>query len=145
MISVVQSALFNIWLRQRIESGSYEQLLTGDVVKKTETGGMFIVENHALENKRFANGEIVYTGPIYGFKMKSAMSTAGEIEAALLKQFNLTLEDFRRFRSPGSRRQAILKLTDLYITEVDDGLCFTFTLPSGAYATTVLREFTREL
>ncbi len=75
--------------------------------------------------------------------MKSAMDAAGEREAALVEQFGLTPEDFRRFRSPGSRREAILNPMDLGISEVDEGLRFTFTLPSGAYATTVLREFTR--
>jgi len=52
-------------------------------------------------------------------------------------------KDFRQFRAPGSRREAILNLTDLTLIEVDEGLRLSFTLPSGAYATTVLREFTR--
>ena len=143
MVSVVQSALFNIWLKQRMEAGDYRSLLAGDIVKKTDTGGMFTVEDLEIESQRFAAGEIFYTGPIYGFKMKPAMDAAGEREAALLVQFSLTPEDFRRFRSPGSRREAILNPMDLEVSEVDDGLRFTFTLPSGAYATTVLREFTK--
>ena len=143
MVSVVQSALFNIWLKQRMQAGEYRRLLSGDVVKKTDTGGMFTVEDLAIEDPRFTAGEIVYTGPIFGFKMKPAMHAAGEKEATLLRQFSLAPEDFRQFRSPGSRREAILNLTDLTLAEVDDGLRLTFTLPSGAYATTVLREFTR--
>ena len=143
MVSVVQSALFNIWLKQRMLAGDYQRLLAGDIVKKTDTGGMFIVDDLAVEAPRFNAGEIVYTGPIFGFKMKPAMHAAGEKEAALLRQFSLAPEDFRQFRSPGSRREAILNLTDLTLAEVDDGLRLTFTLPSGAYATTVLREFTR--
>ena len=143
MVSVVQSALFNIWLKQRMQAGDYRRLLSGDVVKKTDTGGMFTVDDLAIEDPRFTAGEIVYTGPIFGFKMKPANHAAGEKEAALLRQFSLAPEDFRQFRSPGSRREAILNLTDLELAEVDDGLRLTFTLPSGAYATTVLREFTR--
>ncbi len=143
MISVVQSALFNIWLKQRIQAGDYRRLLTGDIVKKTDTGGMFTVEDLATDARRFTAGKIVYTGPIYGFKMKPAMDAAGEKEAALFRQFGLAKEDFRPFRAPGSRREAILNLMDLTLTEVDDGLRLCFTLPSGAYATTVLREFTR--
>ncbi|WP_372683319.1 tRNA pseudouridine(13) synthase TruD [Desulfosarcina sp.] len=143
MVSVVQSALFNIWLKRRMQAGDYRTLLAGDVVKKTDTGGMFTVDDLAIEAPRFNAGEIVYTGPIYGFKMKPAMHAAGEIEAALSRQFALTPEDFRPYRSPGSRREAILNLTDLTLAEVEDGLRLTFTLPSGVYATTVLREFTR--
>lgn len=143
MVSVVQSVLFNIWLKERMESGDYRQLLAGDIVKKTDTGGMFTVEDLAAETRRFDAGEISYTGPIYGFKMKPATEAAGDREAALLQRFGLIPENFRRLRSPGSRREAILNLSDLEIAQVDDGLRFTFTLPSGAYATTVLREFTK--
>ena len=143
MVSVVQSALFNIWLKQRMAAGKFQQLLPGDIVKKTDTGGMFTVEDMTIDSQRFAAGEIVYTGPIYGFKMKAAMDAAGEKETDLLEHFGLTPENFRQFRSPGSRREAILNLTDLTIVEVNGGLRFTFTLPAGAYATTVLCEFTR--
>lgn len=143
MVSVVQSALFNIWLRERIEEGVYRQLLKGDVVKKTDTGGMFTVADLAAETPRFESGEIVYTGPIYGFKMRSAEDEAGGRETALLDRFDLCAEDFRPLRAPGSRRPAILIPSDLTVAEVAEGICFTFTLPSGAYATTVLREFTK--
>jgi tRNA pseudouridine13 synthase len=141
MVSVVQAALFNIWLDRRIQDGNFGRLLTGDIVKKTDTGGMFSVDDVATESARFAAGQIIYTGPMYGYKMKAAQDTAGQQEAALLDQFGLTAEDFRRLRSPGARREALLRPTDLDISAVDDGLRFTFTLPSGAYATTLLREF----
>jgi tRNA pseudouridine13 synthase len=143
MVSVVQAALFNIWLKQRMENGRFRRLLAGDIVKKTDTGGMFTVDDPSVEGPRFTAGEIVYTGPVYGFKMKRPLHAAAEHEAALLAQFDLATDDFRRHRAPGSRREAILNLADLDISEVDDGLRFTFTLPAGAYATTVLREFTR--
>lgn len=144
MASVVQSVLFNIWLKKRMQAGDYQRLLAGDIVKKTDTGGMFVVDDPAIETPRFEAGKIVYTGPIYGFKMKPATEAAGEREAMLLDRFRLTAEDFRPLRSPGSRREAILHLSDLEIKEVADGIRFSFTLTAGAYATTVLREFTRE-
>jgi len=136
-------ALFNIWLKQRIEDGCYGRLMAGDIVKKSDTGGMFTVENPATESPRFNAGEIVFTGPIFGFKMKPAADDAGDREKALLERFDLTPEQFRPLRSPGSRRVALLHLSDLEIDAVADGLMFRFTLPAGAYATTVLREFTR--
>ncbi len=144
MVSVVQSALFNIWLKQRLQDGHYQELLAGDIVKKSDTGGMFTVEDLNAEAPRFDAGEIVFTGPIFGFKMKPATDDAGAREKSLLERFNLTPEEFRPLRSPGSRRVAILHLLDLEIDAVTDGLRFNFTLPSGAYATTVLREFTRK-
>jgi tRNA pseudouridine13 synthase len=47
----------------------------------------------------------------------------------------------RRARLNGSRRAARLLLNDLCIEPHLEGLLFTFSLPKGAYATTVLREF----
>lgn len=143
MVSVVQSALFNRWLQTRMERDDFNRLLDGDIVKKTDTGGMFIVDDLTAESARFAAGAIVYTGPIFGFKMKPAARAAGEQESALLDEFALLLEDFRPLRAPGSRREAMLRLTDLTISETTMGIQFSFTLPAGAYATTVLREFTQ--
>ncbi|MGD8703071.1 MAG: tRNA pseudouridine(13) synthase TruD [Desulfosarcina sp.] len=143
MVSVVQSVLFNIWLKQRMENGTFQQLVAGDIAKKTDTGGMFTVDDPDAESRRFTAGEIVYTGPIYGYKMKAAADAAGQIESALLDRFGITAQDFRPLRAAGSRRQAILNLLDLSIAEVDEGIRFRFTLPAGAYATTVLREFTK--
>ncbi len=145
MVSVVQSALFNIWLKQRMQAGRFQKILAGDIAKKSDTGGMFMVDDPDEAARRFSAGEIIYTGPIYGFKMKPAADTAGEQEAALLDRFNLTAEDFRHMRAPGTRRQAILDLRNLEIDTVEPGIRFSFTLPSGAYATTVLREFTQTL
>ena len=71
MVSVVQSALFNIWLKQRMEAGDYRRMVAGDIAKKTDTGGMFAVEDPVIENQRFAAGEIVYTGPIYRIQDES--------------------------------------------------------------------------
>ncbi len=141
LVSALQSVLFNIWLKERMEGEGFQELLAGDVAKKTDTGGMFVVEDPALEKKRFSAGQIVYTGPIYGFKMRAAEKVEGDREMALLDRFGLTVDAFRAFRAPGSRREAILHPADMTITEVEEGLRFAFSLPSGAYATTVMREF----
>ncbi len=144
MVSVLQSALFNLWLKERIEREAFDTLLLGDLVKKTDTGGMFVVEDLPEALQRFKDRKIVYTGPIYGHKMKPAGHRAKDHEQALLNDVNLTPEAFKPLRAPGSRRIGILYLDDLAIVKVPQGLEFTFTLPSGAYATTVLREFTRK-
>jgi tRNA pseudouridine13 synthase len=144
MVSVVQSVLFNIWLKRRMETGDFRKIIEGDIAKKTDTGGMFTIEDSTVESPRFDAGEIIYTGPMFGFKMKRSAGKAAKLEAKILDRFDLTLEDFRRFRAPGSRREAILLPPDLDICEVEEGLKFSFTLPSGAYATTILREFMRQ-
>lgn len=143
IVSVLQSALYNCWLIERIRRGDFNTLLQGDVARKTDTGGLFIVADLDQEMPRFAAGEIIYTGPIFGYKMMAAMGPAGACESTLLQRFGLDVDAFRPLRAPGSRRPAILHLHDLTVKPVKEGLEFDFTLPAGAYATTVLREFAR--
>ena len=143
MVSALQGALFNIWLRDRIERGDFDRMLHGDIAQKTDTGGLFQVEQLDEANQRLHSGAIVYTGPLYGFKMMPAGGIAGEWESAVLQSLNLDPAVFKRLRAPGSRRPAMLRISDLEIQALAEGLEFKFSLPSGAYATTLMREFTR--
>lgn len=143
MVSVLQSALFNLWLTQRIDRGEFDRVISGDLAKKTDTGGMFTVEDLQEAQQRFQDRKIIYTGPIYGYKMKPARGLADEYERGLLESLDLDPQTFKPLRAPGSRRAGIIHMDDLSIDKVKEGLEFTFTLPSGTYATTLLREFTR--
>jgi tRNA pseudouridine13 synthase len=113
------------------------------VVRKTDTGGMFIVDDIVEAAQRFSARRIVTTGPIYGHKMMAAVDRAGEMEKRILQSLELDPHVFLTLKAPGSRRPAQLLLEDLDISPHTEGLLFSFTLPSGAYATTVLREFLR--
>jgi tRNA pseudouridine13 synthase len=141
LLSAYQAALFNAWLTERIRRGWFERLLTGDIAKKTDTGGLFEVEDAAVELPRFQRGEITTTGPIYGARMRWASGEPGELERKVLEAAGVTTDMLRRARLDGSRRPARLFLNDLRIEPHPNGLLFTFSLPKGAYATTVLREF----
>ena len=61
--------------------------------------------------------------------------------AKLLEDAGVTEEMLQRAHLRGSRRAARLLVGDLEITPVAEGLQFSFSLPKGAYATTLLREF----
>jgi len=141
LLSAYQAALFNAWLTERIRRGWFERLLNGDIAKKTDTGGLFEVTDAEAELPRLQRGEITYTGPIYGARLWWAGGEPGELEREVLKAAEVTTEMLRRARLDGSRRPARLHLNDLCIEPHPEGLLFTFTLPKGAYATTVLREF----
>jgi tRNA pseudouridine13 synthase len=144
IVSVLQSAVFNLWLTQRIEREEFDRVILGDLAKKTDTGGMFTIEDLQEAQERFKTRQIIYTGPIFGHKMKPAGGRAEAYERGLLESLNLDLEMFKPLRAKGSRRVGIVHVDDLNIQKVRQGLEFTFTLPSGTYATTLLREFTRK-
>jgi tRNA pseudouridine13 synthase len=144
VLSAFQSRLFNQWLAERIKRDEFLTIIPGDVAKKTDTGGIFIVENAALDQKRFDQGEITYTGPIYGFKMRMARDRAGELEDAILEEQGLDPQVFGPARLTGSRRPARLDLAGLKLKLTEQGIWFEFALPKGAYATSVMREFTKD-
>lgn len=141
LISAYQSHLFNRYLVQRIEQGVFGRLLDGDVCKKADTGGMFAVQDAAAEQPRYQRGEITFTGPLYGKKLWAAEGAAAALEVAVLAEAGLSNEDLSRARADGTRRPARLWLTAIELAAGDDSLCVAFTLPKGAYATVVLREF----
>ncbi len=141
LLSAYQSALFNAWLVERIDRGWFETILQGDLAKKTDTGGIFEVEDAAVDSERFREGAITYTGPIYGAKMRWATGKPGDLEQEVLASRGVSQDVLRRAKLNGSRRTARLSVPDLKIEEHPQGLCFSFSLPKGSYATTLMREF----
>lgn len=141
-LSVIQSHLFNYYLLERIQRGWFDHILQGDLAKKTDRGGIFLVEDQEAESPRFENREITFTGPIYGTKMRWPEGEPKELEEKTLQDFEIPPGDFKKHRLPGSRRAGKIYLEDLSIEPHEKGLLFSFPLPKGSYATVVMREFT---
>lgn len=141
LLSAFQSQLFNDWLTLRINDGRFAEIITGDVAKKTDTGGLFTVEDQATDQARLERGDLTYTGPIYGSKMRWAEAEAGDRERSVMEAQGVPEEAYKKAGLKGSRRVARLMLEGLEITPGDGGLWFAFALPKGSYATVVLREF----
>lgn len=141
LLSAYQSQLFNDWLTKRIVDGLFDKIIIGDVAKKTDTGGLFTVEDQAVDQARLDQGELTYTGPMYGSKMRWAVDEAGAREQAVIQAQGVDADDFKRVGVKGSRRVARLMPDGLKIEPGEGGLWFKFALPKGSYATVVLREF----
>ncbi|MFN2110225.1 MAG: tRNA pseudouridine(13) synthase TruD [Anaerolineae bacterium] len=141
LISALQSALFNTLLAVRIERGLLDDVLPGDVARKEDTGGIFIVEDVAAERPRVRAWEISATGPIYGYKMLAAQAEAGALEDTILEEAGIAPMDFRPFKAKGSRRPLRYYPEGLsWQMEGPDVLTLSFFAPKGAYATLLLRE-----
>jgi tRNA pseudouridine13 synthase len=142
-LSAAQSRLFNNWLCSRLADKLLHTVIDGDVMQVCASGGCFTVEDVAAEQARLDSRETAITGPIFGPKMRFPERAAGDRESEILAPFNVSLDDFSRFKklTSGTRRRAIVFVDDLLIEPVEDGLRFQFTLPAGTYATTLLREF----
>jgi tRNA pseudouridine13 synthase len=141
LLSAWQSEVFNQWLARRVEDGDFARLLPGDLAKKTDTGGLFIVEDLEAETPRMERREITYTGPLMGAKLRWAEAEAGRRERAALEAAGVDEVQLKKAGLQGGRRPARIWPQGLSIAPHPEGLVFAFLLPKGAYATTLLREF----
>jgi tRNA pseudouridine13 synthase len=141
-LSAVQSELFNRVLAARLTDGLLATVLAGDVMEVVASGGKFLAEDPTKEQPRCDAGEIVVTGPMFGPKMKQPMGVPAEREAKVLADAGLTLDQFAGFGDllAGTRRPLVIRPGELLVAEEPAGLRFTFTLPPGVYATTLLAE-----
>ncbi len=149
MISAYQSSLFNRYLDARIDDGLLDTALPGDVLKKTDTGGLFTVEDVAEAQARLDRGALVTTGPMFGHKMMSPPkgSAAHAREAALLAEEGIDVERFARLGklAEGTRRPLRAPLAAPQVEEGPEpsSLVVRFSLPPGSYATVVIAEITK--
>jgi tRNA pseudouridine13 synthase len=138
LVSSYSSLLFNFTLKKRMEQDFFTKLLPGDIAKKHDTGGIFLVSDPEKEQPRADKLEISATGPIWGKKMKRAGDAAAALEEKILSNQGLTPDVFRK--QPGSRRSLRIALKEVNVGQEKEGLRLEFFLPKGSYATVLLDE-----
>jgi len=161
LYSALQSAVFNDVLAERVARGNWTTALLGDVLKKEDTGGLFVCTDEQQDAARAARGEVSATGPMFGPKTMQPSGEPAEIEAAALVR-HLGPEYERRYApelGEGTRRPLRLRVAGLAarldassesghnhnqvatVTREEDRSCVVeFVLPRGAFATTVLEQ-----
>lgn len=147
VFSSLQSWLFNRVLERRMQCETWSTIVPGDLAKKHDTGGLFLVpaaDPEALEEAR-ARAEalaICATGPMFGASMRSPEGEALALEREVLGEARITDEQLARFRhaGEGTRRALRLLCDELSWRETDDGLVVDLFLTKGGYATTVLES-----
>lgn len=141
-VSVLQSFVFNRVLGDRIRDGLFDRAVPGDLMRKEDTGGLFVDDAIDEAQARMDRFEISPTGPMVGPRMRWPEGEAREREEAAVAAAGLTEEVVRGFGKlgRGARRPLRMALGNPSIAETDDGLALQFALPSGGYATAVLAE-----
>lgn len=148
MVSAWQSELFNRVLAKRIDG--IDSLLDGDMAYKHENGACFRVEDAAVEQPRCKAFDISPTGPLLGDRMVRTIGPAGDIENPILDELDLNEDDLSRLKKQGGvggRRPLRFRPEHTKIAAGNDEhgeyLELHFDLPSGCYATVLLREITK--
>jgi tRNA pseudouridine13 synthase len=145
-LSAFQSRLFNRALAERLRAGTFDVPLLGDVLRREDSGGLFLCEAPEVDAPRAAAFEVSPAGPLFGPRMPAAAHAVAEAEARLLAQEGVTLEDFRRGgdETQGGRRPYRVRLSSPSLEREGEDLLLAFELPRGAYATEVLHELLKD-
>ncbi|GAA0232710.1 tRNA pseudouridine(13) synthase TruD [Halobaculum roseum] len=154
-VNAAQSYVFNRILSERLRRGlPFDRPVAGDVVAFVERDTAFPKPDmdrlqRATEGRvdtlarHCERGRAFVTAPLVGTETALADGEPGEIEREILRDLDVDPGDFElpgEFASTGTRR-AILLPTDLTVSAEDGDPVFEFALPSGSYATAVLREY----
>lgn len=151
-VAAGQAALFNLYLERRAARGLLRRAVVGDILKKTDTGGLFTCTDAGLDDERLAAGALVVSGPIFGSRMMAPPpdTPSAALEREILEAVGI---DDRALRSLGraalgTRRPLQVPITAPDVVVEPDGpgrpqaqaLRVRFTLPAGCFATTLCRE-----
>jgi tRNA pseudouridine13 synthase len=145
-LSAFQSRLFNRALVERLRAGTFDTALLGDVLRREDSGGLFVCEAPEVDVPRVASFEVSPAGPLFGPKMTAAAHAVAEAEAKLLADEGVTLDDFKRGgdETQGGRRPYRVRLGNPSLEVDGEDLMLTFELPKGSYATEVLHELLKD-
>jgi tRNA pseudouridine13 synthase len=145
LVSALQAALFNVCLGKRLARGQLGAVLEGDVLRKEDTGGLFVCADPTQDAARAERWEISPTGPMFGARMKSPSSAALALESELLTRWDIDAACLARAQKFGEGTRRVLRVRPerLGFTRQGSDLVLEFDLPRGSYATVLVEELTK--
>jgi tRNA pseudouridine13 synthase len=141
-LSAARSLLFNAVLARRVEEHAWSRALPGDALQLAGSHSFFIAEaGDAGIARRVAEHDIHPTGPLVGKGESPVQDECRALEQAVLSEYGESMAGLAAAGLRQERRALRLPVTDLHWHWPQaDELVLEFSLPSGCYATSVLRE-----
>ena len=141
-LSAARAFLFNQVLAARIEANHWNAVLDGDVMALQGSGSVFAAEpGDAQLPGRLAEGDIHVTGPLWGAGQSRVSGSVQALESGIAERYQELAQGLVRAGLAQERRALRVMPEQLCITPAgEEKLVIEFSLPSGAYATSVLRE-----
>ncbi|MCD6171950.1 MAG: tRNA pseudouridine(13) synthase TruD [Thermoplasmata archaeon] len=149
-IHAYQSYLFNKMLSLRIKKGiPINEAIEGDVILKSMQNfdGIYANEKNIEKiNKEIKKGKCFPSAAIVGYDSKLAKGEMGEIEAKVLENEGISIDEFKMpympwLSSAGLRRSVFAPIKNILYRLDGNNLHLKFILEKGCYATSLLREF----
>jgi tRNA pseudouridine13 synthase len=140
-LSAVRAALFNRVLATRVSDGSWAGVLPGEALQLEGRSALFVAETADVELERVRAGEVHPTGPLCGAGDTPVCGGAAQYERRVLRPCAHWIDALERFGVDAGRRALRVMPQDLACRAGPGGdLVVEFSLPAGAYATSLLRE-----
>ncbi|QHJ12793.1 tRNA pseudouridine synthase D [Paraglaciecola mesophila] len=140
-ISALRSWLFNEVVSERIAAGYFNQPLQGDVMSLAGNASYFVSE-HIDESikQRLADRDIYISGPLWGKGELASTGTALALEKSVISKHPKVSKTLADLGLEQERRPIVLYPSNLTWTWQQNNLRISFDLPSGTFATSILRE-----
>ncbi|MCF6258215.1 MAG: tRNA pseudouridine(13) synthase TruD [Gammaproteobacteria bacterium] len=142
-LSSARSFLFNEVLAARIAAGNWLQALPGEVLMLAGSRSFFVADelNEEIE-QRLASGDVLPSGPLWGRGELASQQDAEILEQNTLAGQAVYRDGLETAGLKQERRALRLAVSGFQWQWLPEGknLQLCFELPSGCYATSVLRE-----
>ncbi len=147
-ISALRSWLFNEFVHRRLSLDANIPLMDGDALSLAGSNSYFIYDSidgkQAEIIQRVENKDLFITSPMWGAGDLPTRSRALDFEKATSEDYKTCCDMLVSLGLRQERRAAMLLPQNLRYTlsTVDNTINLSFGLPSGCFATSVLRELT---
>lgn len=145
LLSAARSHIFNTVLAARVEQGSWDSPMDGEIWALAGSRSWFGPEPFdEVLSGRLARGDIHPSGPLWGRGETPAKADVAALEHAVAAAHADLADGLVAARMDQERRALRMIPQNLAWRWLeDDALELSFELPAGAYATTVVRELAR--
>jgi tRNA pseudouridine13 synthase len=140
-LSAARSQVFNQLLALRVDDGSWERAVDGDLMQLQGSRAWFAIDQPDQDIlRRLGEMDIHPTGPLWGRGELPSSGQAARLEREVGARFAPWCDGLERFGLKQERRGLRLAPAGLQWRWEGDSLVLEFELPAGAFATSVLRE-----
>jgi len=141
-LSAARSWIFNHILSQRVEEGTWNQAIQGDVFMLEGSKSCFAEDIDEAIIQRIQDQALHPTAALWGRGSLSSSDDVAKLETDVAEQLKILSEGLEKNGLKQERKSLRLSVKDLdYILDADNKvLVLNFSLPAGAYATSVLSE-----
>jgi tRNA pseudouridine13 synthase len=140
-LSAARSWIFNHILATRIEQGTWNKAIVGDVFMLQGSHSCFVDDGDELIQQRIDTGNIHPTAALWGSGALNSHADMLKIEQSISSMEPILCKGLEEHGLKQERRAMRVAIADLAFDVLDEHtLRFEFSLPPGSYATVLLEQ-----